>query len=196
MEELIERDPRNKERIFPYIGGKEVNDSPTQSHKRYVINFGQMTEKEARGWPDLMKIVEERVKGTRGSHSTAEWWHFERYREELYNAIHGLDQVLGICRHQPHWGLAFLPSTIVYSEATIVAAIDSFRGYAILQSRPHELWARFFGSSLEDRLRYTPSDCFETFPFPDAWEKNASLEPAGQEYYDIVPQLMRIRIKA
>ena len=32
---------------------------------------------------------------------------------------------------------------------------------------PHEIWAHFFGSSLEDRLRYTPSDCFETFPFPD-----------------------------
>ena len=31
MEELIAKDPRNQERIFPYIGGKEVNDSPTQS---------------------------------------------------------------------------------------------------------------------------------------------------------------------
>ena len=30
MEELIAKDPRNQERIFPYIGGKEVNDSPTQ----------------------------------------------------------------------------------------------------------------------------------------------------------------------
>ncbi len=28
MEELVERDPRNRERIFPYIGGKEVNDEP------------------------------------------------------------------------------------------------------------------------------------------------------------------------
>ena len=25
------QDPRNQERIFPYIGGEEVNDSPTQS---------------------------------------------------------------------------------------------------------------------------------------------------------------------
>ena len=42
MEELIDKDPRNQERIFPYIGGKEVNDSPTQTHHRYVINFENM----------------------------------------------------------------------------------------------------------------------------------------------------------
>jgi hypothetical protein len=59
-----------------------------------------------------------------------------------------------------------------------------------LQSRPHELWARFFGSSLEDRLRYTPSDCFETFPFPSAWESDVVLEAAGREYYEFRAALM------
>ncbi len=39
MEELIHIEPRNAERIFPYIGGEEVNDSPTHSPTRYVINF-------------------------------------------------------------------------------------------------------------------------------------------------------------
>ncbi|HET9868353.1 MAG TPA: hypothetical protein VFQ06_13730, partial [Nitrospira sp.] len=39
MHELIAKDPRNAERIFPYIGGEEVNDSPTHSHHRYIINF-------------------------------------------------------------------------------------------------------------------------------------------------------------
>ena len=39
MEELIAKDARNRERIFPYIGGKEINDSPSAIHHRYVINF-------------------------------------------------------------------------------------------------------------------------------------------------------------
>ena len=39
MHRLIEQDPRNAERIFPYIGGEEVNNSPTHAHHRYVINF-------------------------------------------------------------------------------------------------------------------------------------------------------------
>ena len=43
MGRLIEETPRNREVIFPYIGGKEVNSSPTHDHHRYVINF--------RDWP-------------------------------------------------------------------------------------------------------------------------------------------------
>jgi hypothetical protein len=39
MERLIAKDPRNAERIFPYLGGEEVNDSPTHKHHRYVISF-------------------------------------------------------------------------------------------------------------------------------------------------------------
>ena len=65
MHRLIEQDPRNQERIFPYIGGEEVNTSPTHSHHRYVINFGDMKEDEARKYPDLMAIVEEKVKPAR-----------------------------------------------------------------------------------------------------------------------------------
>ena len=45
-------------------------------------------------------------------------------------------------------------------------------------------------SSLEDRLRYTPSDCFETFPFPLAYETKASLEQIGKTYYDFRADLM------
>ena len=47
MHRLIAKDPRNADRIFPYIGGEEVNDQPTHAHHRYVINFGEMTEEEA-----------------------------------------------------------------------------------------------------------------------------------------------------
>ena len=39
MRRLIEENPRNREVIFPYIGGEEVNTSPTHAHHRYVINF-------------------------------------------------------------------------------------------------------------------------------------------------------------
>ena len=99
MEELIAKDPRNQERIFPYIGGKEVNDSPTQAHHRYVINFGQMTETEARRWPDLMKVVDRTSQARKNARTTVKlrlvmWWQYGEKRIELYNAIRGLDRVL------------------------------------------------------------------------------------------------------
>jgi hypothetical protein len=67
---------------------------------------------------------------------------------------------------------------------------EQFAPFTVLQSRIHEGWARFFGSSLEDRLRYTPSDCFETFPFPAEFETDAALEAAGREYYEFRAALM------
>ena len=63
-------------------------------------------------------------------------------------------------------------------------------GFCVLQSRAHEVWARFFASTLKDDLRYTPSDCFETFPFPENFETNARLEAVGKEYYEFRAQLM------
>ena len=39
MHRLIEQNPRNKDAIFAYIGGQEVNTSPMHAHHRYVINF-------------------------------------------------------------------------------------------------------------------------------------------------------------
>ena len=39
MRALIEKDSRNAEPIFPFIGGEEVTTSPTHAYHRYVIDF-------------------------------------------------------------------------------------------------------------------------------------------------------------
>ena len=194
MNRLIELNPKNRERIFPYIGGEEVNTSPIHSHHRYVINFGDMSEEEARQYPDLMRIVEEKVKPDRmyklKGVSNYPYWKFWRNRQELYKAISPLEKVLVVSRHQPNWCVAFMPSSVVFSEALVIFALDKYYAFCSIQSQIHELWARFFGSSMKDDLRYTPSDCFETFPFPTNWENNPQLEAIGKEYYEYRAQLM------
>ena len=72
----------------------------------------------------------------------------------------------------------------------ILIELESFAAFGVAQSRTHEGWARTFGSSLKDDLRYTASDCFETFPFPPGWETNTALETAGREYYEYRAALM------
>ena len=93
MQRLIKQDPRNREVIFPYIGGEEVNTNPMHKHHRYVINFGERTEEECwRHWPDLMAIVEEKVKPGRGTLTKNAigrkrakfWWQFGSTAKELY----------------------------------------------------------------------------------------------------------------
>ena len=324
MRRLIEADPRNREVIFPYIGGEEVNTSPTHAHHRYVINFrdwplrradrqaqasktwtpgsadilsaraggppwttrlrpeivpagtmpappeqppllGGTTGSESRptspetgreamrtpadrdrddeardkrgsgddvpvetaswagatdaerrewlrsgvvpvdypgpvagDWPELLAVVEERVKPERaklGDNGDArrrkeKWWLWGRYTPALFAAIDRLEQVLVISRVGQQAAFTFSSARMVYAESTVVFPLVNYTAFCVLQSRSHEIWARFFGSSMKDDLRYTPSDCFETFPFPEGWETHPALETAGKTYYEHRAALM------
>ena len=231
MERLIKVNPRNSEVIFPYIGGEEVNTSPTHAYHRYVINFrdwplrradlggtwkdaGENHRREwlrtgivpldytgpvAADWPELLEIVEDRVRPQRDSlppknsinrEATKRWWRFLAYRQGLHSAIDGLDRVVVISRYGQHFAFSIMPNRMIHSDSCIVFPFDTHPAFCTLQSRPHEVWARFFGSSMKDDLRYTPSDCFETFPFPEGWETHPALEAAGEAYYDFRAALM------
>lgn len=199
MRRLIAENPRNQEVIFPYIGGEEVNDSPTHAHRRYVINFGEMTEAEARaGWPELINIVRQRVKPGRdalkddgvAAQRKRLWWRFASPAKELYGAIQGTAQVFALSRVGQYGSLARLDARQVFSDSLVVFVLGHWSTLTVLQSRPHELWARFFGSSMKDDLRYTPTDCFETFPFPTDWQQTPTLEEVGRSYHDYRAELM------
>ena len=98
--------------------------------------------------------------------------------------------MLVISRNSQQCAFAFLATGTVFSEQVIVFPFESYAPFCALQSRAHEIWARFFSSSLGDGLRYTPSDCFETFPFPEGWETDPVLEAAGKSYYDFRAAMM------
>jgi hypothetical protein len=198
MRRLIAQRPSNAEVIQPYVGGEELNSSPTQSHYRYVINFGERDEEECRQrWPELMAIVEERVKPDRINKDPKkyprmvnEWWKYWNPRPELQAALAGADRALVCTLHSKDLSFVFLPSDAIFSHGLAVLALDTYAAFCALQARPHEIWARFFGSSMKDDLRYTPSDCFETFPFPEGWQSDTELEAAGKAYYEHRAQLM------
>ncbi len=231
MRWLIEAEPRNREAIFPYIGGEEINTSPTHACHRYVINFrdyplrrenlgrqwvdadkNQRREWLQRGivpldypspvaadWPELLAIVEDRVKPQREAlpqknsinrDAARNWWRFLAYRQGLHAAIANLERVLAISRVSQQVAFTFLPTDMVHADSTVVFPFDTYAAFCSLQSRLHEIWARFFGSSLEERFRYTPSDCFETFPFLKGWVTYPVLKAAGETYYEFRAQLM------
>jgi N-6 DNA Methylase len=198
MRDLIQQDPRNAERIFPYIGGKEINSDPRHDHSRYVIDFSDMSLDQASAWPQLLEVVRQRVKPVRdkiGGYSVAErrreqWWQFGTTTPALNRAKAGLERVLVMARISNAFAPVFLPANMVFNEKTIVFPFETNSSFATLQSRVHEMWARFFGSTLKDDFQYTPSDCFETFPFPENWKNHPALEAVGRTYYEFRAALM------
>lgn len=194
MYRLLDENSNNRDIIWPFIGGRELNSHPLQKHSRYIINFGTCSKEEARQWPELLSIVENKVRSERQTKAKDvanwPWWVFWRPRRELYQTINEMDQVIVNSQVSSHLAFAFQPTERVFSHALNVFALGKYNHFCVLQSRPHEIWARFFGSSMKDDLRYTPSDCFETFPFPKSWEENASLEAAGDAYYTYRADLM------
>jgi len=60
------------------------------------------------------------------------------------------------------------------------------RKLARLKYTLHEVWARKYSGALETRLRYSPSDCFSTFPFPEGlWQTaNPHLAELGEHYHE------------
>jgi len=195
MERILSEHPRYREVIFPYIGGEEVNTSPTHAHHRYVINFAQRSEEDCRKrWPELMAVVEAKVRPERLAQKDQvakdKWWQFTRPRPELYAAVAGPGRVLVIPQTSNAQGLALLDRGMVFAHTLIVFPLAALGAFCVLQSRFHQNWSAHFGPTMKDDLRYTPSDCFETFPFPDGWETNPALEGAGQVYYDFRAALM------
>ena len=226
MNRLIKKNPRNSERIFPFIGGEEINNSPTLHPRRYIINFEDWPLKRAdlgsrwcdadedirKTWfrsgkvpndypfpvaadyPDLLEVVERKVKPERDRDNRASrrlnWWKYGEVAPGFFEVMRSLDRVLAACQVSSYIGLVFVPSGWVLPHTVNIFAYNQYGPFAVLQSRIHEVWARFFGSSMKDDLRYTATDCFETFPFPMDFEGSAALESTGRRYYEFRAALM------
>ena len=187
--ELIKKDPRNKDVLFPYLNGEDLNNDPEQKPSRWVINFFDWDEEKAKTYPDCYAIVEKVVKPERQRWKTDEngkeiigeyalrkplpekWWIYGEKRPGLYNAISKLDQVMVINRYSKHLAFHFQAVNQVFSDSVVVIALNSFSRYAILSSSIHEIWAWKNSSTMgTSTLRYSVSDAFETFPFHQIME--------------------------
>jgi hypothetical protein len=150
----------------------------------------------ARDYPDCLSIVEENVtperqalKDTPDSRRFKEkWWQYGRTRPELHAAIAGLDQVLAISLVNNHLGLLFVPTNWVLAHKLAVFPFDTYASFSVLQSGLHYVWAWNYSSTNLSLLNYSPSDCFETFPFPtfdpsDLSTQFPTLNTIGETYY-------------
>jgi hypothetical protein len=157
--------------VRPYLVADDITTRPLD---RYIINFGSRDKLSAATF-ELPFAAIASVRQNRAQMSDATdypWWQLWRPRPELFAAMRGLRRYISIPRHSKHHLCVWTDCAVTPGDALVVVARSDDTSIGILQSRIHEVWALRSGSSLEDRPRYTPTSCFESFPFPQGLGPN------------------------
>lgn len=194
---LINLSPENRKAIFPYLNGDNLNNSITQEAERFIINFFELPEIAAKSrFPDLFRIIEERVKPHRqrdgNTMGREKYWIYYRPVMKMYNIIQPLQKVLVIARTSKTGAFVFVKSDQVLNANLTVIAFDDFTKFSLLQSTFHIIWAWNYATKLKTDLIYQPTDVFETFPFLQKLNSKhkQNLESVGEAYHEHRRQLM------
>lgn len=159
----------NSDVLRPWIAGHDVTKRKTD---RWVIDFGvDMTESDASFFEAPFQYVSDTVKpiraDDRADRTKVRWWIHERTRPQLRNKLTALRRYIATAVVSKYRNFVWVDARCFPSNLLDVIARDDDTTFGILHSKFHELWSLRMGTSLEDRPRYTPTTCFETFPFPE-----------------------------
>ena len=158
----------NSDVLRPWANGMDLTRRYSGT---WIIDFGiDMPENQAALYETPFEYVVKHVKpmreNLRRDGHRKYWWRYGETRPGLRRAIAQLDRFITTPRVAKHRLFAWMHGVVLPDCQIVVIARSDDTTFGILHSRFHELWALRLGTSLEDRPRYTPTTCFETFPFP------------------------------
>jgi type II restriction/modification system DNA methylase subunit YeeA len=151
---------QNSDVIRPWANGMDIARRISDT---WIIDFYGMKKDEAA----LFEVPFEYIKKTVAPVCSYEkWWLHRRSGEDLRTSLAPLKRFIATPRVSKHRLFVWMPAAVLLDSACAAIARQDDTTFGILHSRFHELWSLRMGTSLEDRPRYTPTTCFETFPFP------------------------------
>ena len=176
----------NRVVVRPRANGKDVTSRPSGT---WIIDFGVGIQiSEAALFERPFEYVLEHVKTKREESRSkiANWWIHERPRVEMRQAINGLGRFIVTPTTAKHRLFTWLQKGVLPDHSLIVVARDDDYTFGVLHSKLHEVWALQTGTQLETRPRYTPTTCFETFPFPQpTGEQRAAIAEAARRLNEL-----------
>ncbi|HJQ44030.1 MAG TPA: type IIL restriction-modification enzyme MmeI, partial [Jatrophihabitantaceae bacterium] len=164
-------DPRCAEVVRPYLTGEDLNQRPDGSPSRWVIDFRDWPEEQARTYSEPFARVAEFVRPQRAKLNREtyrrRWWQFAERVQGLYGAIAALDRCIVIARVSKTVQPMIVPTGIIFNEKIVAFAYDDYGHLGLLSSGFHWWWAVTHSSTLRTDTQYTPTDCFGTFVQPE-----------------------------
>jgi len=176
-DEWVANDPRNKDVVWPYLNGEDLNSRPDTSASRWIIDFNDRDETAARIYSLPWTHVDGSVRPERQrrkedgsfvlrSPLPTRWWQYGDKRPALRRAIADKEAVCVIALTSKSVMPLRVTRQQIFSHSLGVFATEDFADLALLSSTPHQTWAIKYGSGMRNDPRYTPSDVFETLPRP------------------------------
>ena len=167
---LAGKPPAWRDVVRPYLIGNDLTKDPGQQPSRWIIDFGHRTLEQAMEFPEALEIVRERVKPARDHVRRATyrryWWRFKEPLREMRAAIAPLERYIASPAQAKRIQFSWVSKDVCPSNLVIVFAFDDDYSMGILSAFAHHAWLTAGWSTLEDRLRYTPSTVFSTYPWP------------------------------
>ena len=181
---------RNSDVLRPYWNGLDIT---RRSRERWIVDFGDRTEREASLYAEPYAHLATVLKPVRLENSIESlrtyWWRFWCPRPEMRSRIDSLPRYMVTARVAKHRMFCWMQTPVLPDSQVVVIARADDTTFGILHSRCHELWSLALCTWLGvgNDPRYTPSTTFETFPFPPGLEPDV---PASS--YEADPRAIAI----
>jgi len=157
----------NSEVVRPVASAIDITRG---SRGLYTIDFATLSIEEASLFVAPFEYVRRTVQPVREKNRrlayAEKWWQYGEPRPGMREALSTLERFICTPRVAKHRVFVWCPGGTLANDGTVVFAREDDYFFGVLHSRVHELWALRQGTQLEDRPRYTPTTCFDTFPFP------------------------------
>jgi len=151
----------------------------------WIIDFGVGTpERDASLYDSVFQYLKAHAEQARGESRSKikNWWLHERPRVDMRIGIKPLQRFAVTTTVSKHRLFVWMSSPTLPDHQLIVIARSDDCFFGVLHSYIHQVWGLKLGTRLETRPRYTPTTCFETFPFPEPTDdQKAAIAAAAKE---------------
>ena len=162
----------NSDVLLPYLNATDVT-----RHNRHVwiIHIPELLSLDQaasyhKPFEYLRRVVQPERQSANQQSARDHWWVHWNIRTQLERELKSLKRWIVTPRVSKHRLFAWVTPPNYIDNALVAYARDDDYTFGILHSRVHEVWSRAQGTQLREResgFRYTPTTCFETFPFPE-----------------------------
>jgi hypothetical protein len=162
----------NSDVLVPWINGLDVT---RRNRGMWIIDFGTDCPEEKAALYEApfeylrSHVYPERQKNKRDSYRSRWWLHVEA-RSGMRRSLKQLQRFIATTTVSKHRLFVWQAAPTLPDHQLITFAYADDYHFGVLHSRVHEVWARAHGTQVREResgFRYTPTTCFETFPFPE-----------------------------